>query len=172
MKKVKEYYPSLVTSEYKLGEFYMFVRNITFLETKISDNYVTDIERTKETSGFDEDKKVQPGFIEDCDETGEAMTGFDVDSDRTEYMTGGLDKEDEIVLEKSFDTYKKYRKCYGKYRYEVGKIIGVNETDGKIYVKFEDTRDGYCHVFKTGIASDQFDMIDKLVQKFGSTETE
>ena len=121
-----------------------------------------------EKGGFALDEE-KGGFALDTKKAGE-KGGFALDTGvETIEKKGGfaLDREEQNISNANFDEYNKKKKVYGCFSYEAGRIIGINETDSKIYVQFEDTAENYCHIFKAGIPSDRFDIIDKYIQALG-----
>ena len=158
MANIKEYYPSLLISEYKLGNYYMFIRNTNISEKEIDKSSG---ERFVEEKG---------GFALDT-ENASKKGGFALDIDNVETVgkTGGfaLDKEDNNVSNIDSSEYNKKKKVYGHFSYEVGYVIGINEKESKIYVQFADTSENCCHIFKAGIPSDKFDMLDRDIQRYG-----
>lgn len=173
MAKIKEYYPSLVTDEYELGQFYMFNRNNKIAAKKISDNHRAYIVETKggevePAGGFAIDDGKGGFALDKGDKKGKGGFAID-DGTKTESVIGGfrLDSGSVISETEAFESFAKKTKSYGHYTYEAGRIIGINEEDSKIYVQFSDTKDGYCHIFKTGIPSNSFDLIDRIIQANG-----
>lgn len=167
MTKIKDYYPSLLIGEYELGHFYMFIRNVEIDEKKISDKQKEYI--VKEKGGFILDCG-KSGFILDENKITKGKSGFILDNgSETDDGVGGFKKDDGRIVpdERLFEEYDSATKRYAQFSYEAGRIIGVNEEDGKIYVQFKDTKEGYCHIFKTGVSSGQFDLIDKMIQNSG-----
>ena len=73
-------------------------------------------------------------------------------------------------FKEEFELYNKKQKVYGNYSYDVGRIIGIDKKHSKLYVQFGDTSEDCCHVFKAGIPTDYFDIIDKLIQVYGKNK--
>lgn len=166
MAQVKEYYPSLTISDYKLGEFYMFIRNTTYDSKKITEKHMNYF--SEETKGGLAPDGEQGGLAPDG--VGSTLEGGLAPDDGTdEIEKGGLEPDVEVSgsSKGEFSTFNKKKKVFGNHSYEAGRIIGINKEESKLYVQFEDTKEGFCHIFKAGISSDGFDMMDKLIQAHG-----
>lgn len=171
MAQVKEYYPSLSINEYKLGEFCMFIRNTTFSSKKIGDQhkeYISNKLSGDKEGGLEADWEDEGGLAPE-NMSSDTEGGLEPDTGNVSSKEGGLERDTtgKDTSTETFDKYNKKRKKYGLFSYEAGRIIGVNKKDNKIYVQFAETEKGYCHIFKAGIPSDQFDRIDKLIQEYG-----
>lgn len=166
MAQVKEYYSSLTISDYKLGEFCMFIRNTTYDSKKITEKHMNYI--SKETVGGLAPDEEKGGLAPDV--AGSTLVGGLAPDDGTNTIEkGGLapDTGAAGASKGEFATFNKKKKVFGNHSYEVGRIIGINKEESKLYVQFEDTKEGFCHIFKAGISSDSFDMMDKLIQANG-----
>ena len=176
MEEIKEYYPSLSVKDYELGKCYMFIRNLNHQEKKIPKN-VKKVGNMKESGGL-ELEGGKGGFdLEDRRPTG-ARGGSEIDKQSLPLKDKGTGQSEKGGLDLDFEknpssVTPEYREMDAKkkrfaiYSYEIGKVIGINEDDEKIYVQFEDTSKDSCHVFKTGISSQQFDIIDSLIREKG-----
>lgn len=166
MAQVKEYYPSLTITDYKLGEVCMFIRNTTYASkeiTKEHKNYIS--EETLGGLAPDEEK----GGLAPDNVASSVVGGLAPDDGSDVTANGGLAPDKEIAESKKNDlaAYNKKKKVFGNHSYEAGRIIGINKDDSKLYVQFADTKEGFCHIFKAGISSDSFDLMDKLIQANG-----
>lgn len=167
MAKIKEYYPSLTTSEYKLGEYYMFIRNWKYHAKKIGNEqkkYISEIPK----GGLALDPEEEGGLALDNGEITEEG-GLAIDTDEVGVEPGGLalDFGDEVSSSEVFENLNKKKKVYADFSYEAGRILGINKNDAKLYVQFANTEPGYCHIFKAGLPSDDFDIIERLIQNSG-----
>lgn len=162
--KVKEYYPSLMTSEYKVGEYYLFVRHNTYTGYKISEDKKLFMEKT-EVGGLMPDEE-RAGLIPD-NGADLMVGGLEPDNGEEEVKIGGLIPDNEIskLSNADFSKYSINESEHGDWKYEVGRVIGVNESDAKIYVQFAETKEGYCHVYKTEYSSELFDLREKFLTR-------
>lgn len=165
--QVNEYYPSLLARGYQLGEVYMFIRHKDVSAKKLS-----------ECAGLEEEKgklildKSEGGLVLDRVDSGKGK--LVLDTGEVEYSSGKLVKDNGQMKENvgfiennGLEKYEKYTKLLGKYRYEAGRIIGIDEENEKIYVQFLDTPENWCHIFKTAISSERFDVLDKWMKNSG-----
>ena len=166
MAQVKEYYSSLTITDYKLGDVCMFIRNTTYASKKISEEHKNYI--SEELQGGLAPDEEKGGLAPDV--VGNAMVGgLAPDDGKDVDAQGGLapDVNANGSTKTDLSVYNKKKKVYGIHSYEAGRIIGINKADSKLYVQFADTQEGYCHIFKAGISSDSFDIMDKLIQTNG-----
>ena len=172
MDGIKEYYPSLATSEYEPETFVMFIHNADkSLEKAIEPKHAKyiNLNASSGAGGLGLDKKSNGGLGRDDHKKGKGKGGLGLDTDTvTESATGALGLDNNTAVGAiSFDKYKSLAKKYASFIYEAGFIIGVNPGEGRLYVQFADTPADKIHIFATGVSSDGFDVMDKCIQKMG-----